>query len=705
MYRYYILLLLSGALSQQLKAQNPFQSIFLKVDTMEFSQEWYSDQGVEPIRFRFDQPNETMEVIMELRKGITLEDFRLLPSGDFSLIDSMRMYEQGMPQFKIQFRNLQDAAFLKLPFEILSDTTKNYFSIPLQPYTNTYAELYPPTEELFIGEEKIFEITTNDDDNLVVDNRWTNGRPIDYRFTRQGQTVRIHVKANQLGQQMLSASMKVKQPVLAGEELVYALPPITHRFVVKEGRLAFLQIDQQEITPNEDRKEPIEIQIDNNRYLELNKTYRIEDQEERGGALIAELYTRNRLNNDKILATLRVYALHRRSQGYLYIKDGDQPRFVTNVDITPRTKIDQIQLQRNGEDWENSNVVYPGETLMVRLVGKGLHKANFTFEGVENLTLDSLVRTENLSDFRLRVPDDVSTRSIEIFNSNEHTGSKLVVKEYKRPRDFDYLTLELNEKNYIVNRINKPIFFPENLTDLVINFNRNLIDVDGYYGKQYLTIDIRVSNKEGGLIELYKLENVVVCPGSSSVRSIYYEQDDCSKAVINLNNYLSKKTYDLEEWSKIDIEIKHVRDEYDGKGETKRIQVYLQRDYNFDIDVSFPAGLLIFEGGDDSGETNATNFGGVSFAMLAQFSFYKPGRIAKYRPYKVGAGFIAIDAFNFSNSDNANSRQDIAAVIIGSLYPTSSDRKLTFPLFMGFGYRIRKGKPFFLLGPGIRVRL
>ena len=87
--------------------------------------------------------------------------------------------------------------------------------------------------------------------------------------------------------------------------------------------------------------------------------------------------------------------------------------------------------------------------------------------------------------------------------------------------------------------------------------------------------------------------------------------------------------------------------------------------------------------------------------MIAQMSFYQPGRIAKYRPYKLGAGFIAIDAFNFTES---NSR-DVGLVVIGSLYPTSSDNKLTFPLYAGFGYLLSEQKPFFLIGPGIRVRL
>ena len=88
--------------------------------------------------------------------------------------------------------------------------------------------------------------------------------------------------------------------------------------------------------------------------------------------------------------------------------------------------------------------------------------------------------------------------------------------------------------------------------------------------------------------------------------------------------------------------------------------------------------------------------------MIAQFSFYQEGKIAKYRPYKVGAGFIAIDAFNFTENNN---RQDIGLVVIGSLYPISSNRKLTFPLYTGVGYLLKENKPFFLVGPGIRVRL
>jgi len=44
-------------------------------------------------------------------------------------------------------------------------------------------------------------------------------------------------------------------------------------------------------------------------------------------------------------------------------------------------------------------------------------------------------------------------------------------------------------------------------------------------------------------------------------------------------------------------------------------------------------------------------------------------------------------------------------VVIGSLYPTRKDVKLTFPLHMGGGYKLNEGKWFILIGPGISVRL
>jgi hypothetical protein len=273
------------------------------------------------------------------------------------------------------------------------------------------------------------------------------------------------------------------------------------------------------------------------------------------------------------------------------------------------------------------------------------------------------------------------------------------VSEYQKPREFDFVKLEMGDKKYVVSEIDRPIYFEGNMSDLLIAFDRSMIDQNkDLNGIQYLDIKVKVSNKDGNLIELYQFSDVVICPNETSARSVHYKDPNCQSGGLNLNNYLSKKTYDLEEWSRIELQISHIKGNYSEPIQSKKILIYLKREYNFDIDVSFPGGLLILK----AKEKDFSNFSGVSFAMIAQYSFYQPGKIAKYQPFKLGAGFIAIDAFNFAeNSEN----RDVGLVVIGSIYPTgSANRKLTFPLYAGFGYLMREQKAFSLVGPGIRVR-
>lgn len=694
--------LLHGTLSAQ---QNFHESFLINaelfVDTMEFSWEKHTTvvNGKERLAFQYQEDNEVAEVYIFFEEDAPVEQVRVLPSGDFSIIDSL-LFFSDYARFKVRFSDLTNSEFLRFTFELRIDSlTAHLVELPLFPYTQTYAALYPSTEEMYIGEEKIFEVTTNNQKNIQVNNRWTEGLSINYKTTKSGGDLLLHLLPNELGGQQMEVNLNLKKPYLETGEFSYELPALTHTFNIKSGRLAFLQFDQAEITPKDDKKEPIEIQLDNSPFLKLNKTYRIEDQEESGGPLIAELYTKARLNNDKVLCLLRPYAFHRKSEGYLYIKEGDVPRFVANVDITPKTSIENLYIQREGKDWEQTNTVYPGETVNVKLEGEALHKANFTFPGANNLVYDSLIKNEQVSVFHLKIPLDVSANQIEIFNHNESTGKNLKIHEYQKPGEFNYLTLDLGSEQYVLSEVDKPIYYDETLTDLVFDFKRDLIDrPDDLNGKQYLSINVKVSNKRGSLIELYQFDELVICPSEASPRHAHYGDEDCQGDDINLNNFLRKKTSDLEEWSRIDIEVSHIRSKYGGSGKTRKVQIILRRAYNFDIDVSFPAGLLILKGGDN----DFTNFGGVSFAMLAQFSFYQPGKVAKYRPYKIGAGFIAIDAFNF----NANKdRQDVGLVVIGSIYPTSSDNKLTFPLFLGGGYLLKEQKPFLLIGPGIRVRI
>lgn len=686
------------------KAQVMFDDSFLLdarmfVDTMEFSwkEHWVLQQQKKQLAFNYNQENEVAEVFLYFDSRDPITNMSLIPSADFYLMDSVIIFSD-YARMKVRFNQLTDANFLKITLKVSKGEQEQVITLPLFPYTDTYMDLYPGTDELYIGEEKVFELTTNNPDNIIANNRWSEGLPINYRVIKEGAKLFLHLLPNELGDQMISIPFQLKKPFFEFGQPRYQLPLINHSFKVRSGRLAFLQFDRNEVTPNDDKKEAIEIQIDNNRLLRLGKTYRVEDQEESGGALVAELYTKARLNNDKVLCLLRPYAFHRKSEGYMYIKDGDEARYVTNLDITPKTTIHNIYIQREGKDWQKTTVVYPGESINVKLEGEGLHKANFSFPGASNLEYDSLVKNESLSLFSLKIPLTVNTNNIEIFNHNKPTGKSLKLKEYERPRPFDFINLDFGDRQIVLDDIDKPVYYESTLTDLVFDFNRDKIDEGrDLYGRQYMTIKVKISNKNGNLIELYQFDNLVICPGETSPRFMHYEAKDCKAEDINLNDYISKKTSELEEWSRIELEISHDKVKYGGDGRTKKVRIYLKREYNFDIDVSFPAGLLILKPGSDFG-----NFGGPSFAMIAQMSFYQQGRIAKYKPYKIGAGFIAIDAFNFTDS---NENRDIGLVVIGSLYPTSSNNKLTFPLYVGGGFLLDAKVPFFLIGPGIRVRL
>ena len=95
--------------------------------------------------------------------------------------------------------------------------------------------------------------------------------------------------------------------------------PLEFTFNVKTSRLKYLNIDKREITMDENtRKQGVEVQLDNTKPLEINRTYRVEDQENPGGTLIAEIFTRSFLSNNKVLCYLRTYNYHRGSEGYSY---------------------------------------------------------------------------------------------------------------------------------------------------------------------------------------------------------------------------------------------------------------------------------------------------------------------------------------------------------------------------------------------------
>ncbi len=689
-----------------------FSSLKIQTDSGSFSypSDTIHKNGIPHLYFKYKKEKETVLIHLKQKENINIKSIYLLPSQDFKIIDSIIQPAPDHHELKIQFNELTDSEFLHLTFAIKTnkDTGSSIYQLSLLPFTRTILQFKPLSDQLYIGEEKVFELITNRKENIIYPKTWKKSGTIDYRVSETFQQLRLHLIPNETGENKLQLELKTKKPMLKDGKISHQLPPISHHFNVKKGRLQFLNISPGSVTLTEkNRLEGIEIQIDNSRKLKLNKTYRIENQEEPGGPLIGEIYTRSYLASNKVLCWLRVFNYHKKSEGYLYIKDGDTPQFITNFNITPKTTINNIQVLRPGKDWQSSTKVHPGETIFVRLNGEGLLKGQFRFEELNQLSPDSLVKTDERIESKFHIPEDISKTKIRLFNHNELTNHSLKVEEYEKPRDFDFAYVDYGPRKKL-SGIRAPITYYPTIKDVAFNFKRFLIDHHQLHGKQYLNFKVRITDKDGKLLEMKTIDKIVVCPSEKSPRYEYYDKENCFNDDLRLNDYLRTKTYDLPEWSRISIQASHIEDKYNKGTKSKEIEIIQGKKYKFDVEVSFPAGLITVykqEKTNDEGETyeevDFGNLGGISMAMIAQFSFYHPDKIAKFRPYRFGAGFIALNTFNFT--DNAN--QDLGAVILGSVYPTTKDTKLSFPLFLGGGYLLKAGQPFFLIGPGIRVKL
>ena len=679
----------------------------LRTDTATYllSRNTVAQPGGPVLSFWFRHDDETAELRLYPANATNPRPLRLRRSPDYQQLDTLSREADGGFRTRLRFQNLTSSRFLRLVVEQATDSAGRapvQQVVPLLPLARTSVELRVTDNELFVGEEKVFELTSSNPRNVHASGEWVRSADFDYRLLAEANgTLRLHVLPNQLGAHPLVLRLQTERPMLGpGGRLSYQLPVLKQEFSVKASRLRFLSPDKRSLTLDDNsRRKGVELILDNGRFFELRRTYRVEEQEEPGGELIGDLFVRQFLSNDRVLCLLRPYNTHRQTEGYLYIKDADVARYLTNLDITPQAVIRNVQVLHRGGDWSPGLSVSPGETVDVRLEGEGLLKARVAFEDLAVIPSDSSVRTDARLVYRVRVPVSYDKRKATIFNAGQPTGYALSIKEFQRPHALDFVSVSYGAGARPITRLNGPVLYDEIIRDVTFQFNPNAIDErEQLYGKQFLSFEIRTLNSKGELVELRNIENVVLCPGDQSARAAFYQDKQCRTDPLSLNDLLSRKTCDLDEWSRIVVTVKHQASQYTEPGSTQTVELVLKRRSKFDIDVSFPAGLLTRRQGD----SGFGDLGGISLATLAQFSFYSPNKINRLRPYKIGAGFVALNAFNLGSSSTG---RDLGVVILGSVYPTRREAKFTFPLYLGGGFLLGTQKWFYMLGPGIGVRL
>lgn len=683
--------------------QNVFKEIVLKLDTSNYSlKDTLHYQAASYMPLKYTTEWQTCEVKLFPKDIQQLKHIQLVESGDYSLVDSLVNFNNQYYTFKVQFRRLSQSDFLRFRFNCLLDTISQLVDIPLLPIAQTSVQLINRKEELILGEEKMIELFSNQPENIKPILEWQQGSDIDYRIVEKNGKLFLHLMPNgtSVGSKSISVNIQSNKPVLRNGKLTTLLDPINCTFNVKSGGLIFLHVDADDIVLDENAKaEGITVLLDYNKGLQMNVPYLVEEKETNASPLVAEIIPKERVLNNKVLCSLRVFNYHQKSGGFLYLKDYNNNKFITNFNVIHKVTVDKVKIMRNGTDWVEDNVVYPGELVLVRLEGHSLNKARIKFPELQNLTHDS-ISNESYAEFKLKVPIDISKKTIDILNFNESTKKNLVIKEYRLASPFNYININYSGEKKVISDIRGPELYDKTIKDVVVSFSPEKIDSLGkLYGKQYLSMEIKVLGKKNEIIDIANVDNIVVCPNEKSPRYQYYDKADCKNSEISINSKISNSTYNLSDWSKLILTFKNQQDKYTQDIQTKRVEIVLQKHYDFDIDVSFPTGLLIKK----RNEEGFGQFSSVSMAIIGQYSFYAKDKINKLRPYKLGAGFLALNAFDFSSADNTS--RDFGAVVLGTLNPVNTDRKLTFSLYLGGGYLFSNKTLFWLIGPGISVKL
>lgn len=680
-----------------------FDKFSIKIDTANYSlqKNTFLYQNEKYIFIKTSQNQEVADLIIAANADAKLEKFELLNSIDYSILDSLRFYDDAYYRAKIKFSDFENGKSVGLNFSIKLQNGKNVnYQIKLFSYKETTLNFENETIDVFLDEEKTIEIPCNDPYSIRLSGDFTDGKDEEIHLSTGINTLKLKIKPQSLGTKAITLKLKTIKPFInQNNELTYELNPIKIMLNAIPNRIDYLNPERNVIYYNQDYKISEDIQFDFNKNLLLRKTYRVEDQAESGGNLIAEIFTQSQVgNSNKVLCRVRTFSLHQVADGYLYIKDGDKTRFITNFNIIEKPRIDDVSIMHDGEDWTQVLSVSPGEQLEVRVKGKGISNSLFQFVGAENVQKDTTRITDEVAFFNIKIPKNITKKKINLFMNSVGTQFSFQIREFQRPTDYDFVMVNYGEKSMPLTHslFDKPIFYEKSVKDINLIFDASKIDKNGKLnGKQYLNIEVKILNSKNDLIEIQNINNVVVCPDESSPRGTFYDLKDCRNQSVSLNDILVHKTYSLDPFTQIYITISHDAQKYGGTpGYTRKLKLIMKKRVNFDLQVSFPAGLLLKK----FNEPGYGNLSGISIAFIAQLSFYDGEKVNKFKPYNFGAGFIALDAFNYS--DNSGSR-DFGIVVLATLVPIQS-AKLSFPLYLGGGYLLKAKVPFILFGPGLR---
>jgi hypothetical protein len=647
--------------------------------------------------FDYEDDDQTCEV--RVRPAPRTPRLELLPTSGYDVLDTLVPSAPGELAWKVRFSGLTRSEFLRLRLRDPSDSETE--EILLAPTTTTRAELDTVGLELYAGQDKAIDVLVDNPGNVRIRQGWVQADGFEYRLSDSDDRIALHVLPFAVGSRDYRIPLPLRKPALVGGRPGPLQTFLEGRFQFRKAALPFVRIDPGTVLLDDRTgRDGVEVQLDADRSIATGRTYLLEEGSAPGGPAVAELYVKERLATGRALAVLRAFNVHRRGSGSLFLRDGDGARALTNLDVLPRVRVEKVQVMRNGKDWENDASVRPGETVHVRLEGQSLDQGRFGFGEVAIVPDAKDQSSDDVFECKLSIPLGISRGGIQILDHDRPTGKVLQVREVQTARAFDFVSVDHGTGIRPLPSISGPELHAGTIQDVVLRFDPSRLDSGGVLdGKQYLSVDVKVTGPSGNILDYGTFAGIVVCPEAPTPRATYYDRSDCNSAPFSLNEKLSTvNTYDLEPWSRISLVVSDAPGHDLSPQPARKIDIYRQQKTWFDVDVSFPVGLLVHRINDPGW----ADFSGVSMAMMAKFGWYEQGALAKKEPWEFDAGFIALDAFDLSRT--ATDR-DLGAVGLLTLNPVDPSRKLSFPIYLGGGYLLSARSWFWLLGPGISVQL
>ena len=699
------LLLPLHLLAQRGRTDSIFTQVELRIDTASFSldEDLMTINGRDYLRFEYTEEAVVAELLLFPYSPYSVKSLKLLSSPDFETYDSLIQVGRSYFRSRIRLNRLSNATSLQIPVQMVrfnGDTTNTVIS--LFHTADTEVTVPPGNNTLYIGEEVILPLETTLPRNVRPQPTWRRLPSAAYRITVQDQRPQLHLIPLQYGTQRLELPVETLRPRVdpTTGRLEYQTTITPFTIQVKKGAVQFLSLNRDQVyLPRDQRYVEVDVRFPRQFSLSLGKPYRLERSAEGVRPLVGGLMVREIQSGDQMLATLRLYDYHRRSEGPLYLKSQEDVIFLTNLDILPPPAAHQVEIRRGGGEWTTGLTLKPGDEFDLRIKGESLGQARFSLKGLEEVGDPVLKDQEQILTWSgLKIPFDVTSKELVLMQNEEQTPFRIPIREYQRPRTLDFVMVRLGQDSATLNTVPSTIYIPPQENDFFISFRRDSIDKgEALYGLQYLNIIFEVWDKENRRLQERKVHPVVICPGKSSSRHSAYDRSSCFDGVISINDLLDEPLYDLPGWAQVRITIEHQQDKYEEQGRKAPFTLVMKKKIELGLEFSTPTGVLMNRFGSGQNETLNT----LNFTALMQFGLYQDRAINRLYPIQLGVGVMAVDVFPF----NGDADRDIVLGSFLTFYPINSKQRWNVPLYLGGGYMLGGKTGFFFLGPGLSIRL